>query len=398
MFRSAAPVRQMVAVTPFRLAPVTCRTFFLRRKQPILTSQEFDLQKLRAARRDYDQHRTAFLVAGALSGIIATIYTGWKLKKAIQHKWEKEKAQKGETPPTVKCDSPIPTETFKTEAGERRKVVLHDDQGHEIVPTGNSVVPVFPRIINVAIPPGQHAAGAADGKESLLATTISDQEGVEMTLVGLGMRTVTFIGIQVYLVGFYVATQDIERLQHFLVKKINPLATTLIPSEKDALRRALLDAVDGEQTWNAILQESGCRSAFRITPVRDTDFHHLRDGFVRAIQARSQKDGNAYQDEAFGDAMKQFRALFNRGSVPKTKELILCRDNNGVLSVMYGAGKDKEKRDIMGVIPDERLSRLLWLNYLAGDKVAAEGARRNIIQGVMEFVERPVGTVAAQVV
>ncbi|PHH80704.1 hypothetical protein CDD82_1559 [Ophiocordyceps australis] len=392
MFRSAAPVGKMAA-TPIRLAPATRRTLFLRRKRPVQKSQEFNLQQLRAARRDYDQHRTAFLAAGALSGIIATIYTGLKLKDAIKDKWEKEKTQKEQTPPPITCDSSLPTETFRTEAGERRKVVLHDDQGNEIVPTGNSVVPVFPRLINVHMPPGQH-----DASESPLATTISDQEGVEMTLVGFGMRTVTFIGIQVYLVGFYVATQDIERLQHFLVKKINPLATTLIPSEKDALRRALLDAVDGEQTWNAILQESGCRSAFRITPVRDTDFHHLRDGFVRAIQARSQKDGNAYGDEAFGDAMKQFRALFNRGSVPKTKELVLCRDSKGVLSVMYGAGKHQNKRDLMGVIPDERLSRLLWLNYLAGDKVATEGARRNIIEGVMEFVERPVGTVAAQVV
>jgi hypothetical protein len=52
----------------------------------------------------------------------------------------------------------------------------------------------------------------------------------------------------------------------------------------------------------------------------------------------------------------------------------------------------------VGVVPDERISRLIWLNYLAGSKVASEAARQNIITGVMEFVERPVGTVATQVV
>jgi hypothetical protein len=49
-------------------------------------------------------------------------------------------------------------------------------------------------------------------------------------------------------------------------------------------------------------------------------------------------------------------------------------------------------------VEDERVSRALWLNYLAGKKVASEPARKNIVEGIMEFVERPIGTVAAQVV
>lgn len=176
------------------------------------------------------------------------------------------------------------------------------------------------------------------------------------------------------------------------------MATTLIPSEKDSLRNALLDATEGEETWDTILKDAGCRSAFRITPVRDTDFHHLRDGFVRAIQARSQRD-KAYSDEQFGEAVKDFKTMFNRGSVPKKKELLLTRDEAGKLFVMYSDEDGKKpKRDVIGTVSDERISRLLWLNYLAGKNVAAEGARQNIIEGVMEFVERPVGTVATQVV
>ncbi|KND89274.1 Altered inheritance of mitochondria protein 18, mitochondrial [Tolypocladium ophioglossoides CBS 100239] len=346
-----------------------------RPRQSARATQDFDLNKLNAKRRDYEQNRTAFLAAGALAGIVSFVYTAWKLKQALDVEREKEK--------------------LATEAGEKRKVVLHDEEGREIVPTGHDVVKAFPRVLEVDLLAPQHPSGSS----SPIADSISDKNGVEFTLVGLGMRTVTFISIQVYLVGFYVATQDIARLQHYLVKKINPLATTLIPSEKDALRKALLDATEGEQTWDGILQEAGCRSAFRISPVRDTDFHHLRDGFVRAIQARSQRD-KAYGDEAFGGAMKEFKGMFNRGSVPKKKELLLCRDGQGTLSVMYGDGDHKKdaKRDVMGTVADERLSRLLWLNYLAGNKVASEGARESIIEGVMEFVERPVGTVATQVV
>lgn len=349
-------------------------------------SQDFDLNKLNSQRRDYERHRTVFLVAGATAGIISFVYTAWKLKKALTQQGEKQKQKIA-----VKCDAPpIPTETFKTEAGERRKIVVHDEEGRIVVPTGNSVVPAFPRTIDVKLPSAR--------EDNSIAASISDRHGSEYTLVGLGVRSVTFIGIQVYMVGFYVATQDVAKLQQYLVKKINSGATTLIPSEKDVLRKALKDAAEGEETWDTLLRESGCRSVLRIIPVRDTDFHHLRDGFVRSIAARSQHN-KAYNDESFGVAMKDFKALFNRGSVPKKQELLLCRDQKGALSVMFNSGRGKDpKREVMGTVEDERLSRLLWLNYLAGSKVASEEARDSIIDGIMEFVERPVGTVAAQVV
>ena len=368
------------------IAAAHTRRTFLSTRGSTRATQDFDLNKLNDKRRDYERNRTAFLAAGALAGIVSFIYTAWKLKDAIIAEAEKRKKKN-----TIQCDSPVPTETFKTEAGELRKVVLHDEEGREIVPTGNSVVKTFPRTIVVKLPSEQKP-------ENPIQASISNNEGDEFTLVGLGTRTVTFIGIEVYVVGFYVATQDVEKLQHYLVKKINSLATTLIPTEKETLRKSLLDASESEETWNTILRDAGCRSAFLITPVKDTDFHHLRDGFVRAITARSQRDKQAYGDEQFGAALKDFKAMFNRGSVPKKKELLLCRDQVGQLSVMYDEGKAKSpKREVMGVVSDERLSRLLWLNYLAGSKVASEGARQNIINGVMEFVERPVGTVATQV-
>ena len=359
-------------------------------RNPDRLTSELDINKLNAKRRDYEANRTAFLAAGAIAGIISFVYTGWKLKNAYAAREEKAKrsnAIQSDTGDSV----PIPTEIFKTEAGEKRKVVVHDEQGREIVPTGNSVVQAFPRTLDVLLP----TSGKSDSGP--IASSITDNNGTEFTLVDLGTRTVTFVGIQVYVVGFYVATPDIEKLQHYLVKKINPLATTLIPSEKDSLRKSLKDPSEGEETWNEILKGSGCRSLFRITPVRDTDFHHLRDGFIRAITARSQRD-QTYSDDAFGAAIQEFKGIFNRGTVPKRKEMLLCRDSNGSLSVLYGNEGVDAKKEVLGTVNDERISRLLWLNYLAGKKVAAEKARENIIEGVMEFVERPVGTVATQVV
>ncbi|KAF4508655.1 hypothetical protein G6O67_005006 [Ophiocordyceps sinensis] len=387
LLRPAAFARPVLGSSSRGLA-ASRRTLFSQR-QSARATQELDLNRLNAKRREYEQHRTAFLSAGAGAGVIAFVYTAWKLKEALDRESAKDKNKLA-----VKCDSPIPTETFKTEAGERRKVVLHDDHGREIVPTGNSTVPTFPRTITL----DDSGTQQSSSRDSYISQSITDRQGVEYTLVGLGMRTVTFLGFQVYLVGFYVATQDIARLQQYLVRQVNRLATTLIPSEKETLRAALLDPTQGEQTWDALLQEAGCRSVFRIMPVRDTDFHHLRDGFVRAIQTRSQRD-KSLGDESFGDAMKEFKAVFNRGSVPKKKELLLCRDLDGKLTVLYGDGElaRNPKRTVLGVVADERFSRLLWLNYLAGANVSSEGARQNIIEGIMEFVGRPVGTVASQV-
>ena len=61
---------------------------------------------------------------------------------------------------------------------------------------------------------------------------------VEYQLLGLGIRTVSFLGIQVYVVGMYVATEDIAALQEGLIRKIAPTATTLVAGEKESLTRS----------------------------------------------------------------------------------------------------------------------------------------------------------------
>jgi hypothetical protein len=162
------------------------------------------------------------------------------------------------------------------------------------------------------------------------------------------------------------------------------------------LRGKLLDPEEGEKIWGDVLKETGVRTLIRIVPTRNTDFHHLRDGWVRQITDRAQTPANKgeYQDESFGVSMQEFKALFNRGSVPKQKELLLIRDHQGKLAVWYDDGKFPQR---LGEVADERISRAVWLNYLAGKTVASEGARKSIVEGVMEFVERPVGTVATQV-
>ncbi|AEO63116.1 uncharacterized protein THITE_108165 [Thermothielavioides terrestris NRRL 8126] len=371
------------------------RTLFSRRTartsgRPV---ENLDIRRLTEQSEEYYRNRRIFLWCGTIAGVVSFIYTAYKLKVELSK--------------PVKLDSNLPSSNPLAGPGAaERKVIVHDGEGHEIVPTGNSTVPTFPRTLNLPSYTAPIAASTPTPADPAVSPAITSPGGgtttTEYTLVGLGLRTVTFVNLQVYVVGFYVATADIAALQDALVKKVNPIATTLVPGEREQLRAALLDPAEGERTWDELLAAGvPARSAFRVVPVRDTDFHHLRDGFVRAIQARAPP--SAQNDDAFGEAMRQFRAVFNRGSVPKRKELLLARDETGRLSITYDAGANKQEgrpagRQLIGVVEDERVSRALWLNYLAGKKVASEPARKSIVEGIMEFVERPVGTVATRVV
>jgi Chalcone isomerase like len=260
----------------------------------------------------------------------------------------------------------------------------------EQIPTGTSTIPTFPKTIRLSsLEAPADAAVAENGQQ-------------EFQLVGLGIRTVSFLGIQVYVVGLYIALPDIATLQERLVRKMDPVATTLVPGERQKLRELLMDPGKGEEVWDEILKNGGIRTAFRIVPTRNTDFMHLRDGWVRGItartQARSAAGDQSFNDETFGASINEFKAIWGSGarkSVPKGETLMLTRDARGEMAAWF---EEKQGSLRLGGVDDERISRLIWLGYLAGKNVSSEGARRSVVDGVMDFVERPVGTVAQQVV
>ncbi|KAJ5266465.1 hypothetical protein N7478_009273 [Penicillium angulare] len=288
----------------------------------------------------------------------------------------------------------------------------------EQVATNNSSVPYFPTTIRLPSIAGTDNKTAGD--------EVSTSDGDEYQLLGLGIRSVSFLSIQVYVVGLYVAKGDITELQQRLIRTaVHPpvassdeaaaisgagadSATSLVPPERQQLKELLLDAEHGDAAWTAILKDSGIRTAFRIVPTRNTDFMHLRDGWVRGITARAQQKKPApgttepgeFQDVEFGTAMNDFKAVFGGGqrkSVPKGQTLFLLRNAHGALDALFQPDP-KKPMHWMGRVTDERVSRLVWLNYLAGKTVSSEGARKSIVDGLMTVVERPVGTVVQRVV
>ncbi|KAF8744070.1 Chalcone isomerase like, partial [Rhizoctonia solani] len=126
-----------------------------------------------------------------------------------------------------------------------------------------------------------------DPATSISFPTILQLDGEpKMTLLGLGVRRVSFLGINVYSVGFYADLSKVD-------------------AKIKLLGQVLRQCKSPEECINLLIQNTSC--ALRIVPTRATSYTHLRDGFIRTIQARQalrRKDGSltTEQEEAVGTA------------------------------------------------------------------------------------------------
>ncbi|EKG17105.1 Chalcone isomerase subgroup [Macrophomina phaseolina MS6] len=352
------------------------------------------VHRAEAARRAYYSRRRNYAALGCIISILIPMVVVYNIDL---EELQKKASDRTDTPSNVAREFQG-KKVVVAPGGEKLQAIGEDVV--ELVETGTSSVPVFPKTIKLPSAPGDAGEVKAD-KET------------EYTLLGLGIRTVSFLNIQVYVVGLYVETSALPKLQAALIKQVNPIASALIPGEKEQLRNSLLDPADSNTIWESLLRNPELRAnmAFRIVPTRDTNFQHLRDGMVRGITKRMQESNIAaqqakkepeYNDEAFGQAIKDFKALFNaRGKASKGSVLLLRRDAIGGLEMFYQpAGKDENQMgplERLGVVEDERLSRLTWLLYLGGKNVSSEPTRKNVVDGCLDLVERPIGTVETRV-
>lgn len=380
------------------------RSYSSRHKSRAAEEHDFDhvnpldpiaVHRAEAARRAYYSRRRNYAALGCLISILVPMVVVYNIDL---EEFQKKISERTDTPSNVAQEFQG-KKVVLAPGGEKLRAI--GDEVIELVETGTSSVPVFPKTIRLPTADGDAGASKAE-------------KDTEYTLLGLGIRTVSFLNIQVYVVGLYVETSALPRLQAALIKEINPIASALIPGEKDQLRKSLVDPADSNAIWDSLLRNPQLRvnMTFRIVPTRDTNFAHLRDGLVRGITKRMQEANIAAQqaktepefnDEAFGQAMKDFKALFNsRGKAGKGSVLLLRRDAKGALEMFYQAtsGKNGGKMgplETLGTVSDERLARLSWLLYLGGKNVSSEDARKSVVDGCLDLVERPIGTVETRV-
>ena len=155
-----------------------------------------------------------------------------------------------------RLDAPLGDRSNAAPSGARVEII---GQGHgsdiEQISTGTSTIPYFPRKIWV---PRSGGAGEQGRSPALPAGIGAAQEQEEYQLLGLGVRKVSFLKIQVYVVGLYVAKGDMGRLQEELVRaSVGSGASTLVQGEKEDLKKTLLDGEGSTEVWSAVLKDGG---------------------------------------------------------------------------------------------------------------------------------------------
>lgn len=372
------------------------------------TSAIKDAFKGQAAKRQYHLRRMRFAGMGLILSLCGLALTMSSVDlDSLEQAEKKRKSSATQLDASSEANTSFQgKEVHVIGAGDGKRIVAQG-QGQEIelMETGTSSVPHFPRTIYLpATPEPTEIVGTAPANAPENPGNIYDQE--EYTLVGLGIRTVMWI--QVYVVGLYIRTKDISSLQEKLIHHVNPIASTLVPREKESLEAMLLDPVQSREIWTQLLQVPGVKTAWRVSPTRNTDFGHLRDGFVTGINKRTQEARQLakgaeteYDSDDFGQSIQAFKSIFAGGKAPKGSILLMVRDQMGNLDMLYQAkpdGSGNEKvTEKLGSVPDERISKLIWLGYLAGDKVSSEAARKGVVSGCVEFAGRPVGSVETRV-
>ncbi|KAK6459837.1 altered inheritance of mitochondria protein 18, mitochondrial [Scheffersomyces coipomensis] len=191
-------------------------------------------------------------------------------------------------------------------------------------------------------------------------------------MLGFGVRAVTFVGFKVYGAGIYISKDDIKQTK------------TILKGEDSISEEKLLDVEQSVQIINKLV-ENQVRFLVRISPVRNTDFNHLKDGITKSILAHPLAK---QERERMGEGLEQLKQIFqkNRGSVPKNHLLYLEVLKGGKLSITY---EDPIKNRVveMGIVEEPLVSKALILQYLSGKKPLSDSLRKSSIHGLSELIK-----------
>ncbi|KAI6113912.1 chalcone-flavanone isomerase-domain-containing protein [Pisolithus croceorrhizus] len=165
----------------------------------------------------------------------------------------------------------------------------------------------------------------------------------KLSLVGVGTRTVSFLGIKVYSVGFYADLND--------------------PKLKVPVAAAPEEKIDH------IVRNTTC--VIRIVPTRNTSYTHLRDGFMRALTARVQLEKSRglltpETEFAIQSPLRKLKTLFPNVALTKGTPLDVL--------VTAPTGDNKQPRRLvfrdLGSVESNWVAEQFVLAYFEGDGIS----------------------------
>ncbi|KAG8954217.1 hypothetical protein FRC04_000438 [Tulasnella sp. 424] len=197
---------------------------------------------------------------------------------------------------------------------------------------------------------------SASGVEFPKVITFKSPQTLPLALLGVGIRTVSFLKMQVYAVGFYA----------------------------DLTRADFKGLTTPEEKLEYLIRNKAV--AVRIVAVRNTSFHHLRDAYIRALNARlgvqrkeNQNSLTAEQEDTIQDSLQVLKSSFPPSSLAKKVPFYM------VLSAPSASFTTRSLLipTLNGKIENTWVAEELFRNYFTGD-----GPSPKLKQSVMESLDQ----------
>eukprot|EP00053_Salpingoeca_punica_P019874 m.203927 g.203927 ORF g.203927 m.203927 type:complete len:308 (+) comp17740_c2_seq1:3118-4041(+) len=179
-----------------------------------------------------------------------------------------------------------------------------------------------------------------------------------LTLVGVGTRTVTFMRFQVYSAGLYVQPDGVRK-----AARAHP------PTDAST--------TSGELSMQFLEQLYQQPRALRVSPVREAEFSHLRDGFARALETRVPSSLSPDDKAKCADDIKVFKQMFPRGAFKIGEELVFSVKGDEMFFEYQGQK--------VGQLKSGFVCRTLFSSYLEKNAVSTN-AHAAFVDGLAKMV------------
>lgn len=184
-------------------------------------------------------------------------------------------------------------------------------------------------------------------------------EGKRYRLVAWGVRTISFLRIQVYNVGLYIPENEYVVLPTYTLSNIT------------------------SEPWSTFIRILSYPLILRIIPVRNTDYSHLRDGFIKSITARLKKyPDNDERKEFVEKSIVEFKGLFPKSKLKKGDVLSIMQDGPSLR--LFEGGNMGEK---LGSVRNDDLARGLMDAYLVGENVVSPDLQKKLRAKILEIAD-----------
>lgn len=204
------------------------------------------------------------------------------------------------------------------------------------------------------------------------------------SLLTYGVRAVTFLKFNVYGLGIYVSDQDLIKIPKVFNSAF--LSKYMIDQDPNKTHKQNLTVAlkDPKTSLNLIsdLLDSEIAMIVKITPIRNTDFNHLKDGLSKSTM--SHPDAKTHSEE-MSKGIDEFKNAFTvKGSVPKNDDLFIKKNRDNTLELFHQKKTGEIKK--LGVCNNPLVGKCLFAKYLSVPKPLSPSAQEMFVEKVVELV------------